>query len=59
MKFKVKDGIVNEDGIKGLHFYQLDNVFYHHIDELTLNLIDVAEAHNAQYDGWETSALVM
>jgi regulator of RNase E activity RraB len=59
MKFKVKDGIVNEDGIKGLHFYQLDNVFYHHIDELTLNLIDVAEAHNAQYDGWETSALIM
>jgi hypothetical protein len=59
MGFKVKDNIVNKEGIEGLHFFRLDNVFYHHIDELTLELIDIAKTHNAQYDGWETSALVI
>lgn len=57
--FKIKDDIENEEGVKGLQFYNLDSVHYHHIDELTLELIDLCEAHNAQYDGWETSALVM
>ena len=59
MKFKIKEEIVNEDGFKGVHFYRLDNAFYHDIDALTLNLIDLAESNNAQYDGWETSALVL
>jgi regulator of RNase E activity RraB len=59
MKFQIKEEITNEEGVKGLHFYRLDKVFYHDIDELTLHLIDIAQSHNAQYDGWETSALVL
>jgi len=56
--FKIKE-IINDDGIKGLHLYRIDKAFYQDIDELTLSLIDLAESHNAQYDGWETSALVI
>lgn len=56
--FKLKE-IVNDDGIKGLHLYRIDKAFYHDIDELTLSLIELAESHNAQYDGWETSPLVI
>jgi len=59
MEFKIGKDIVNEDGVKGLEFYRIDKAFYHDVDELTLNLIDVAESHNAQYDGWETSAMKM
>ena len=55
--FKIKTEIENEDGIKGLDFYRLDKPFYHDIDALTLSLIDIAEAHDAQYDGWETSVV--
>jgi len=55
--FKVQKEIVNEEGVKGLAFYRTDKPFYHDIDELTLSLIDLAEAHNAQYDGWETSVV--
>jgi len=53
--FKIKKEIENEDGVKGLSFYRLDKPFYHDIDAITLNLIDIAEAHDALYDGWETS----
>ncbi len=53
--FKVQNEIENEDGIKGLSFYRIDKPFYHDIDELTLTLIDLLEAHGASYDGWETS----
>ena len=55
--FKIKEEIENEDGIKGLDFYRLDKPFYHDIDALTLSLIDIAEVHDAQYDGWETSVV--
>ncbi len=55
--FKFKDDIENEDGVKGLNFYRLDKPFYHDIDTITLSLIDIAEAHDAQYDGWETSVV--
>jgi len=55
--FKMKDDIENEDGVKGLDFYRLDQPFYHEIDPLTLELIDLAEAHDAEYDGWETSVV--
>jgi len=58
-EFKIKEEISNEDGIKGLHFYRIDKAFYHDIDALTLELIDLAEDYNAQYDGWETSAMVV
>ncbi|PHR56035.1 MAG: hypothetical protein COA44_09210 [Arcobacter sp.] len=55
--FKMNDEIENEEGIKGLDFYRLDKPFYHDIDPLTLSLIDIAEEHDAQYDGWETSVV--
>jgi len=58
-EFRIKEEIENEDGVKGLHFYRIDKAFYHDVDKLTLELIDLAEAHNAQYDGWETSAMTM
>ncbi|RUM71029.1 MAG: DUF695 domain-containing protein, partial [Sulfurovum sp.] len=53
----IKAEIENEEGIKGLNFYRLDKPFYHDIDAITLSLIDIAEAHNALYDGWETSVV--
>lgn len=55
--FKVQDEITNEEGIKGVSFYRLDKPFYHDIDTLTFNLIDIVEAHDALYDGWETSVV--
>lgn len=55
--FKMKDEVKNEDGITGLDFYRLDKPFYHDIDKLTLSLIEIAEDHDAQYDGWETSVV--
>ena len=55
--FKVQDEITNEEGIKGVAFYRLDKPFYHDIDTLTLGLIDITEAHDALYDGWETSVV--
>ncbi len=55
--FKVKKEIENEEGVKGLSFYRLDKPFYHDIDAITLGLIDIAEAHDALYDGWETSVV--
>jgi regulator of RNase E activity RraB len=55
--FKMKEEIENEEGIKGLDFYRLDKPFYHDIDTITLSLIDIAEAHDALYDGWETSVV--
>ena len=53
--FRVQNEIENEEGIKGLSFYRIDKPFYHDIDDLTLALIDLLEAHGASYDGWETS----
>jgi len=55
--FKVNNEVTNEDAVKGIGFYRLDKPFYHDIDELTLSLIDMAEEHNAMYDGWETSVV--
>jgi len=55
--FKIKKEIENEEGVKGLDFYRLDKPFYHDIDDLTLNLIEITEFYEAQYDGWETSVV--
>ena len=55
--FKIKDELINEEGVKGVGFYRLDKPFYHDIDTITLSLIDIAEAHGALYDGWETSVV--
>lgn len=55
--FKIQSEIENEEGIRGLKFYRIDKPFYHDIDELTLYLIDLLEAHGASYDGWETSVV--
>ncbi|MCF6205620.1 MAG: DUF695 domain-containing protein [Sulfurovum sp.] len=53
--FRVQSEIENEEGVPGVSFYRIDKPFYHDIDELTLYLIDLLEAHGASYDGWETS----
>jgi regulator of RNase E activity RraB len=55
--FKIQGEISNKEGIKGVSFYRLDKPFYHDIDTLTLSLIEIAEVHDAQYDGWETSVV--
>ena len=55
--FKIKDELINEEGVKGLSFYRIDKPFYHDIDALTLSLIDMLEEYGAQYDGWETSVV--
>ncbi|CAA6805215.1 MAG: FIG074102: hypothetical protein [uncultured Sulfurovum sp.] len=55
--FKVNNELTNEEGVKGIGFYRLDKPFYHDIDALTLELIGIAEEHDALYDGWETSVV--
>jgi len=39
----------------GVSFYRMDKPFYYDIDALTMELIDVSEACNGKYDGWECS----
>jgi len=56
-KFKIKEELTNEEGVKGLSFYRIDKPFYHDIDAITLSLIDMIEEYGAQYDGWETSVV--
>ncbi len=55
--FKIQQSIKNEDGVEGLEFYRIDKPFYHDIDELTLELIDLCEEYGALYDGWESSVV--
>lgn len=55
--FKIKDELINEEGVRGLSFYRTDKPFYYDIDELTLHLVDLLDGCNAQYDGWETSVV--
>ncbi len=55
--FKIQQSIKNKEGVEGLEFYRIDKPFYHDIDELTLELIDLCEAFGALYDGWETSVV--
>ena len=55
--FKIQQSITNEDGIEGLEFYRIDKPFYHDIDALTLELIDLCEVYGALYDGWESSVV--
>jgi regulator of RNase E activity RraB len=55
--FKIQSELESEEGIKGFSFYRIDKPFYHDIDALTLELIDLLEAHGASYDGWEPSVV--
>ncbi len=55
--FGILEEIENEEGSKGFRFYRIDKPFYTDMDELTLWLIDLLEAHGAEYDGWETSVV--
>ena len=54
-EFKIKDELSHENGARGVSFYRIDSPFYHDIDKLTLELIDLCEENGGQYDGWETS----
>ena len=55
--FKIQSQLESEEGVKGFSFYRIDKPFYHDIDALTLELIDLLENHGASYDGWETSVV--
>lgn len=55
--FHIQSELENEEGVKGLSFYRMDKPFYHDIDALTLELIDLLENNGASYDGWETSVV--
>jgi regulator of RNase E activity RraB len=55
--FTIGNALVSENGFKGFVFYRIDRPFYHDIDALTLELIEMAEEHDASYDGWETSVV--
>ncbi len=45
----------NKSIMYGVQFYRLDVPYYYDIDELTMKIIDMADANNGQYDGWESS----
>lgn len=55
--YKMQDELLNEEGVKGIGFYRLDKPFYHDIDAITLDLIEITQANGAMYDGWETSVV--
>ncbi|WP_151900558.1 DUF695 domain-containing protein [Sulfurimonas hydrogeniphila] len=42
-----------DETMYGISFYRKDKPFYYDIDALTVELIDVSEAYNGKYDGWE------
>jgi regulator of RNase E activity RraB len=50
--FKIDDKEINKDGMQGLNFSRMNKVFYYDIDEITLELIEVAKKYNGLYDGW-------
>ncbi len=43
----------------GVKFYKKDCPSHHQIDTLTMSIIDKIEIYNGQYDGWETSIIIM
>ena len=45
----------NGEIMYGAQFYRIDIPFYYNIDELTIKIIDLCEACDGQYDGWECS----
>jgi len=45
----------NDKVMYGVQFYRVDTPFYYNIDELTMNIIDISDSCNGQYDGWECS----
>ncbi len=53
--FKFMEDIRHEDGYEGVKFYRMDKPYYYDIDEITLEIIDLALEFDALYDGWETS----
>jgi regulator of RNase E activity RraB len=55
--FKIKDELLNDEGVKGVSFYRTDKPFYYEIDKVTLHLVELLETYDAQYDGWETSVV--
>ncbi len=52
--FKLQKEIKNQS-VNGVVFYRIDSPFYYDIDELTLQLIDLSNLFDGEYDGWECS----
>ncbi len=48
---------LQNDQEETLSFYRKDKPFYYDIDQITLELIDLAVDSDALYDGWETSVV--
>jgi hypothetical protein len=44
-----------EKTMYGLEFYRVDTPHYYHIDTLTMEIIEMSQHCNGQYDGWESS----
>lgn len=53
------DALLDEQPLFGVQFYRQDSAHYHDIDALTLELIDAAALCNGQYDGWESSKVLL
>jgi len=49
----------NGETMYGVQFYRKDVPFYYDIDELTLKIIDMSDACDGSYDGWECSLVKM
>ena len=53
--FIINDNFVTEEGYNGFTFARDDSVANDSIDALTLFLIELADEHDAKYQGWTTS----
>ena len=45
----------NNETLYGVQFYRGDTPFYYNIDELTMQIIDLCDECDGEYDGWESS----
>jgi len=52
-KQKDTQKVFRDRDIYGVEFYKKDSIFYYDIDEITLNLIEIAQSYDGAYDGWE------
>jgi regulator of RNase E activity RraB len=51
----VKPFAEQEDGVYGVRLFRIDSVQLDEIHEVTMTLVELAEQHGGDYDGWETS----
>src|SRR5690606_41208769 len=50
----VGGGAIEESDRQSIVFERIESVDFLHINDLTMQLLDLANSHGGDYDGWET-----